>query len=100
MQSLQHFLSFIFGRLKYSVTGYIVSNNRSVESNCNTLQFINQGTSTVTINELNLQLAPGENFTLYGNVGEQCTTFYNVSFSTVFGEKNQLVVLVKQYVNG
>lgn len=89
-----------FPILEYAVNTTVISQNENVETLCNTVQFLNRGSSNVVINELNLTLLPGENFTLFGNYNERCISYFNIQFIAAVGEFNELLVIRKKYVNG
>ena len=61
----------------------IVNSNKQVQSNCNTIIFFNQGSSTCTIDQL--ILTPGMSWSIEGNSNELNQTYYNINFSGNYG---------------
>ena len=67
--------------------------NKQYTLNCIDAVFVNSGTSTVTIE--GLELAPGNTFALNGNLGEECNQGINISFAT--GGTNLLQIVQRVY---
>lgn len=80
----------------FTVNFVIVNVNIQVPAQCNSIQFINQGTSTVTIGG-GLTLAPQQSIAIDGNKYEWDNTNYQVQFDTSAGDFNNLVVVRKVY---
>ena len=70
-----------------------VTKSSIVESQCNAIAFLNQGTTTVNIN--GFELAPGLSDSNNGLNGETDSTIYNIRFVGV--GTNRLVVKRKIY---
>lgn len=72
----------------------VINQSRDIPSDCNSIGFKNQGSSTVYV--AGLRLLPGESFFVpYGNAGELDKTQWNIRFNGV--GTNELVVLRKTY---
>lgn len=81
----------------YDVDFQIITNSQTVDSGCNSISFINQGTATVTVKGAVLQQA--QQLQIPGNVGEIDTTNYLVVFAETAGTSKQLLVIRKMYKN-
>ncbi len=68
---------------------------QQVTTRCNSIQFINRGTSTVTIDRV-MVLNAGEIFTFEGNINEITERAVNIAFGNT-GTRN-LIVVKKIYV--
>jgi hypothetical protein len=79
---------------KYIVEVLKYVQNTKLESNCNSLQFINTGTQTLTINTV--QLLPSQTLTISGNENEMDVTQYTLAFGTA-ALVNELTVIRKTY---
>lgn len=66
-----------------------------VEANANEMIFINNGSTTATIN--GLAILPGGTLSISGNGGEIDVSTYNLSFSATTG--NKVDVIRKRYVS-
>lgn len=80
----------------YTTNIVSVSVNIQVPAQCNSIQFINQGTSTVVIGG-GLTLAPQQSIAIDGNKYEWDNTNYQVMFDQSTGTLNNLVVVRKVY---
>ena len=69
--------------------------NGSVKSDCADITFINQGTSTVVVNNA-IWLLSGQSVSITANAGEIDTTTYNFYFDGV--GTNKLIVVRKIYI--
>lgn len=65
-----------------------------VESNCNEMVFINNGSTTAVLNSFNI--LPGASLSISGNGGETDVTNYDLSFIGTSG--NRVDVIRKRYV--
>jgi len=63
--------------------------------NCNSVQFVNLGTSTVSINK-SANLITGQTLNIEGNFDEVCATVFTVSFDNT--GTNNCLVIKKSYV--
>ena len=82
--------------LKYEVDFYTVDTSQYVQATCNTLTFINYGTSVVSIESVILQ--PTQSFTIEGNNGEYTDQKFFVNFGTST-TGNNCVIVRKRYLN-
>jgi hypothetical protein len=64
------------------------------DTNCNSILFINSGTSTVTVE--GVVLAVGQQFRVDGNLDEMLVKTLQFTFAT--GGVNQLTVVFKRYL--
>lgn len=76
--------------ISYSHTSEIINQSGSVESNCNAITFINNGTVTVTV--MGYPIQQGYQLYLPGSVGEIDRTNYAVMFDTAAGTRNLLII--------
>lgn len=65
------------------------------DSNCNTILFVNTGTSTVTID--GFSLTSGQSLSILGNRGEMNVKTYSFTFDPA-DPKTSLTVIFKRYV--
>ena len=70
--------------------------NFKIGSDCNEIIFINQGTTTLSINDV--ALVPQQSLVISGWTNEIDTTQYNVLFPTPNNVGNRLVVIRKLYI--
>ena len=75
------------------ITAYQVT--QQVKSNCNSIQFINLGTSNVTINQ-NITLITNQTFTIEGNENEECVGVFLLTFDNL--GTNNCAVIKKNFV--
>jgi hypothetical protein len=81
--------------LSFTESAQVVDKSGSVESNCNSIEFINQGTDTFTI--LATRVLQGFSMVRPGNVGEINKTNYNITFENAAGKTQQVIVIRKIY---
>jgi len=67
----------------------VVNTNKSVQSNCNSIIFYNQGYSSVNIDQL--ILTPGASWTIDGNNNEINKTIYNIIFQDLTSNPNLII---------
>jgi|694.fasta_scaffold16821_19 hypothetical protein len=84
--------------LEWEVQGYTVDVPKYVESNCNSLTFINYGTSVVTVTNIGVVLQPNQSIEIGGNAGEITNQRFFVTFSTGVGLVNNCNVILKRYI--
>lgn len=65
-----------------------------VESRCNSITFVNNGSATAVINGLNI--LSGQSFSISGNTNEIDKTVYNLSFT---GGGTQEVIVIRKIYN-
>lgn len=82
--------------LKFEVDFYTVDVSQYVQATCNSLTFINYGTSVVNIESVVLQ--PTQSFTIEGNNGEYTDQKFFVNFGTS-STGNNCVIVRKRYLN-
>lgn len=82
--------------IKYSTDEQAYSSTQRVESQCNTLQFINYGTNQVLINNV-IPLITNQTCTFEGNTYELNVRTYTISFVDT-GGTNNCVVIKKNYL--
>lgn len=63
---------------------------QELRSDCNSLTVINTGTDTAILE--GLQILPGNQYVIDGNVNEKNTTRYRLSFITTGGTEQVLVI--------
>ena len=78
----------------YKLTALVFNEAGQIESNCNGLLFINQGTSAATLNQV-IDLPAGAAIAIEGQQNEIDRSSYSVSFGAGV---NKLVVLIKRYI--
>ena len=71
-----------------------VSESKNISGNCNSITFLNMGSSAANINGLDLQ--QNQSISIAGNYGEKDVTAYYITFAAT-GTK-QLFVIRKLYV--
>lgn len=81
--------------IEFTESSQIVSISGMVESNCNSIEFINIGTDTVTV--LGYPIQQGYSMVRPGNVGEVNRTNYVATFANAAGAIQMLLVIRKQY---
>ena len=82
--------------VKYATDFYTVDVSQYVETDCNTVTFINYGTSIVTIE--NVPLQQNQSFSISGNAGEITNQKFFVNFGTS-ATGNNCVIIRKRYIN-
>ena len=85
--------------LEWEVQSYTVDVPKYVESGCNSLTFINYGTSVVTISNIGAVLQPNQSIEIGGNAGEITNQRFFVTFSIGVGLVNNCNVILKRYIN-
>jgi hypothetical protein len=80
---------------KYDIDITSYSQTQQVKSNCNSIQFVNLGTSTVTINQ-NITLITNQTFTIEGNDNEICVGIFLLTFDNL--GTNNCSVIKKNFV--
>ena len=85
--------------LEFELSGYTVDTPKYIESGCNSLTFINYGTSVVTITNIGAVLQPTQSIEVGGNAGEITNQRFFVTFSTGVGLVNNCNVILKRYIN-
>ncbi len=87
--------SLLFQQVPYDVNIAPFGTNTRVNTDCNSLLFINQGTNVCVI-DYNLTLVPGAKFGVDGNFLERLTRQFQITFIDT-GGFNKLVVIQKTY---
>jgi len=82
--------------VKYATDFYTVDVSQYVETDCNTVTFINYGTSIVTIE--NVPLQQNQSLSISGNAGEITNQKFFVNFGTS-ATGNNCVIIRKRYIN-
>jgi hypothetical protein len=82
-------------KLKYEIDFYTAENSQYIESDCNSLVFINKGTSNVIIE--NVLLYPSQSLAIDGNLSEYTTQRFFVNFGTST-TGNNCVIIRKRYI--
>lgn len=80
--------------IKYTHSFTIVTQSGQVDSNCNSILFINIGADTCTV--MGYPLLQSQQISFDGAVGELCITNFSVSFANVSNDK-RLLVIKKNY---
>lgn len=76
---------------KFRIELYQYQQNYSIASNCNNITFINNGASTIQVNNFNL--VAGASLSIGGNADEVDTTVYQLNFN---GATNGNVSVIKK----
>lgn len=71
-----------------------VTEEKNLKGNCNSITFLNMGSSVATVN--GLQLQQNQSISIAGNYGEKDITAYYITFAAK--GTNQLFVIRKLYV--
>ena len=79
---------------KYITETKIFSQNGQTDTNANSIIFVNQGTTNVTVD--GFLLTPNQSWNIMGYTDELCVKTYSFNFSGA--GVNQLTVLFKRYV--
>jgi hypothetical protein len=82
--------------LKYATDFYTVDTSQYIVTDCNTVTFINYGTSIVTIE--NVPLQQNQSLSISGNAGEITNQKFFVNFGTS-ASGNNCVIIRKRYIN-
>ena len=85
------------GRLfqKYYIETKVFYTSQNIESNCNDITFINQGTTNFTI--MDVLILPNQSLRITGNAGEIDTTQYTLTFDTLVSTGNLCTVIRKLF---
>jgi hypothetical protein len=79
---------------EYITETKIYSSSGQTDTNANSVIFVNQGTSNVTVD--GFLLTPNQSWNITGNVDEINVKVYSFTFGT--SGTNQLTVILKRYV--
>jgi hypothetical protein len=79
--------------LKYITETKIVTINGQVDSNCNTIIFLNTGANNVFVD--GIRITPGTSFAVTGNYNEMNIKTYSIQFTGGIGS---LTIIYKRYV--
>lgn len=71
------------------------ASNQTIDSMCNAIAFINQGTNVVMIDQV-VKLVPGAVYSIGGNIGEMVIRQFPISFVDT-GGTSYCVVVRKEY---
>lgn len=82
--------------IKFREEFELVNQTKEIKSNCNSINIINIGTATASIN--GIDILPTEQYYVQGNENEVNVTRYRIAFSGVGTE--QVQVIRKIYNNG
>lgn len=90
-------------KFNFSVQEYSVNKSIDLDANCNGITAINAGGTTVNINGMPLRPNPiaglnGDSFTIGGNGCEILSTRLQVSFESVAGQTNKVIIIQKYYL--
>lgn len=80
---------------KFYIETKVFYTSQNIESNCNDITFINQGTTNFTI--MDVELLPNQSLRISGNNGEIDTTIYILTFSTLVSTGNLCTVIRKLF---
>lgn len=75
------------------ITAY--SFGQVVESNCNSITFLNTGTNIMNVE--NVAFQPSQSISFNGNIGEITNQFFNLSFTDI-GGISEATIFAKKYV--
>ena len=79
---------------QYTTETKILSDNTTVDSNCNSMTFYNTGTNNVFVD--GIKITPGTSFSVLGNENEMNIKYYSILFQ---GAGNpQITIVYKRYV--
>ena len=81
--------------IEFTESSQIVTLSGMIESNCNSIEFINIGTDTVNV--LGYPIQQGYSMVRPGNVGEINRTNYAATFANAAGQTQKLLVIRKNY---
>lgn len=81
--------------MKYQIHSYTVSENQQIDSNCNAIEFVNDGDQDALVN--GRALAVGASFSYYGLKEETDVTTYTVTFTGTPGSDPKVVINRKIY---
>jgi len=80
---------------KFYVETKVFYTSQNIESNCNDITFINQGTTNFTI--MDVLILPNQSLRITGNTGEIDTTTYTLTFDTSINTGNLCTVIRKLF---
>jgi hypothetical protein len=78
---------------KFYVETKVFYTSQNIESNCNDITFINQGTTNFSI--MDVLILPNQSLRITGNAGEIDTTQYQLTFDTLINTGNLCTVIRK-----
>lgn len=79
---------------KYITETKIVTQNGQVDSNCNSITFLNTGVNNVFVD--GIRITPGTSFTIIGNLNEMNIKTYSITF--ISPNTGSLTIVYKRYV--
>ena len=79
---------------QYTTETKIISDNTTIDSNCNSITFYNTGTANVFVD--GIKITPGTSFSILGNFNEMNVKYYSVLFQAP--GNNQLTAVYKRYL--
>jgi hypothetical protein len=80
---------------KFYVETKVFYTSQNIESECNDITFINQGTTNFSI--MDVLLLPNQSLRITGNAGEIDTTQYQLTFDTLISTGNLCTVIRKLF---
>ena len=84
--------------IEYDITIQGYATPAFVQSNCNSITFLNLGNATATIDQA-VPLLQNQSFTIDGNQCEHTNHVFQINFDTSTGTTQNLVVILKSYIN-
>lgn len=81
---------------KFITETKILSNNTTVDSNCNSIVFYNTGTANVFVD--GIKITPGTSFSFIGNFDEMNIKYYSILFAQI--GMPEITIIYKRYVAG
>ena len=83
--------------LEYEVQFYSVDTSKYIDTDCNTVTFLNLGTATANIETV--PLVQNQSLQIGGNQGEYTKQRFFINFTTGAGLTQNCVVILKRYKN-
>ena len=80
---------------KFYIETKVFYTSQNIESDCNDITFINQGTTNFTI--MDVLILPNQSLRITGNNGEIDTTLYTLTFDTLISTGNLCTVIRKLF---
>jgi len=80
---------------KFYVETKVFYTTQNIESDCNDITFINQGTTNFSI--MDVLILPNQSLRITGNAGEIDTTQYTLTFDTLVSTGNLCTVIRKLF---
>jgi len=80
---------------KFYIETKVFYTSTNIESDCNDITFINQGTTNFTL--MDVLILPNQSLRITGNNGEIDTTQYTLTFDTLISTGNFCTVIRKLY---